>query len=126
MTCGTTLNWIASTANTAQLVASVCTGAFLLAQSRVIQSGPVTTHWEDMADLRHQFPGLDVQENQRWIAQGRITTSAGISAGIDMSLHLVAQLAGHELALQTARQMDYVWQQTALIPSSTDTSFTSV
>ncbi len=124
MACDTTLNWIAITAKAAQLVTSVCTGAFLLAQSGVIQSGPVTTHWEDVADLRRQFPGLDVQENQRWIAQGRITTSAGISAGIDMSLHLVAQLAGHDLALQTARQMDYLWQQTALIPSTTSSSST--
>jgi transcriptional regulator GlxA family with amidase domain len=56
------------------------------------------------------FPALQVQTGKRWISQGHITTSAGISAGIDMCLHLVATLAGHDLAARTARQMDYAWQ----------------
>ena len=111
MACDATRAWIAATAQTAGTVASVCTGAFLLAQSGVIQSGPVTTHWEDVADLQRLFPALDVQTGPRWIDQGRTITSAGISAGIDMCLHLVAKLAGHDLAARTARQMDYAWQQ---------------
>jgi len=114
MACQTTIGWIAATAGTASTVASVCTGAFLLAQSGAIQSGPVTTHWEDVADLQRLFPALDVQTGPRWVDQGRThphtITSAGISAGIDMCLHLVAKLASHELAARTARQMDYAWQ----------------
>ncbi len=110
MACAQTLAWIAATAATATTVASVCTGAFLLARSGVLTHGPVTTHWEDVEDLQRMFPALQVQTGKRWVGQGRITTSAGISAGIDMCLHLVATLAGHDLAVRTARQMDYAWQ----------------
>lgn len=104
-----TLRWIAHNAAGAQVVASVCTGAFLLAASGVVTDDAVTTHWEDIADLRAQFPALDVREGVRWVDNGRIVSSAGISAGIDMSLHLVERLAGRELAERTARQMDYTW-----------------
>ena len=104
-----TLGWIARNAAGAQVVASVCTGAFLLAASGVVTSDAVTTHWEDIADLRAQFPALNVREDVRWVDTGRIVSSAGISAGIDMSLHLVERLAGRELAERTARQMDYAW-----------------
>lgn len=104
-----TLRWIADCAAGAQLVASVCTGVFLLAKSGVATRKAVTTHWEDIADLRGQFPLLDVRENERWVDSGRIVSSAGISAGIDMSLYLVERLAGRPLAERTARQMDYAW-----------------
>jgi transcriptional regulator GlxA family with amidase domain len=104
-----TLRWIAKCAAGAQLVASVCTGVFLLAKSGVVTREAVTTHWEDIADLREQFPSLDVREDVRWVDSGRIVSSAGISAGIDMSLHLVERLAGRALAERTARQMDYAW-----------------
>jgi len=109
MACPDTLRWIAKSAADAQLVASVCTGAFLLAKSSVVTHEAVTTHWEDIADLRAQFPRLDVREGVRWVDSGRVVSSAGISAGIDMSLHLVERLAGRELAERTARQMDYAW-----------------
>lgn len=114
-----TLGWIARNATGAQVVASVCTGAFLLAASGVVTSDAVTTHWEDIADLRAQFPSLDVREDVRWVDTGRIVSSAGISAGIDMSLHLVERLAGRELAERTARQMDYAWTRN---PASTGPS----
>lgn len=94
----------------ARWVTSVCTGAFLLAEAGLLTNKRVTTHWEDIADLRQRFPALDVQENIRWVEDGNRLTSAGISAGIDMSLHLVARLHGVELAQSTARQMDYAWQ----------------
>ncbi|WP_418130982.1 DJ-1/PfpI family protein [Variovorax sp. 375MFSha3.1] len=106
-----TLRWIARTAAEAKIVASVCTGAFLLAASGVVTNDAVTTHWEDIADLRERFPSLDVREGVRWVDNGRIVSSAGISAGIDMSLHLVERLAGLELAERTARQMDYEWNR---------------
>lgn len=109
LACPQTLAWIAATARHAPLTASVCTGAFLLAASGVVTGGEVTTHWEDVADLRQRFPALRVLEGRRWVDRGSLVTSAGISAGIDMSLHLVARLAGHALAERTARQMDYRW-----------------
>lgn len=111
--CPATLAWITHTAAQAQISASVCTGAFLLAASGVLREGRVTTHWEDVADLRQAFPALEVCEGPRWIDNGALVTSAGISAGIDMCLHLVARLAGPELARLTARQMDYPWSDDA-------------
>ncbi len=99
--------WVAGAAQGAQISASVCTGAFILAAAGVLTQGPVTTHWEDLADLRARFPHLTVRENVRWVDQGARVTSAGISAGIDMCLHLVARLAGLPLAERTAHQMEW-------------------
>ncbi len=103
--------WIAGQAATVPLVASVCTGAFLLAGAGLLDGLEATTHWEDVADLRATYPNVRVREGVRWVDQGSIVTSAGISAGIDMSLHLVERLAGRELALRTARQMEFDWTQ---------------
>jgi len=103
--------WVRKRAAKARRTASVCTGAFLLAASGVVTDDAVTTHWEDIAELRERFPSLDVREGVRWVDNGRIVSSAGISAGIDMSLHLVERLAGLELAERTARQMDYEWNR---------------
>jgi len=103
------IDWIAGMAGTCELVASVCTGALLLAEAGLLDGQPATTHWEDLDELRAGWPKVDVQGDRRWIDNGRIVTSAGISAGIDMSLHLVERLAGRALAERTARQMDYDW-----------------
>lgn len=108
--CAATRAWVAQVAAGSAITASVCTGAFILAASGVITSHRVTTHWEDIDDLRRQFPALRVEAGVRFIDEGRTVTSAGISAGIDMSLHLVQRLAGLALAERTARQMDYPWQ----------------
>jgi transcriptional regulator GlxA family with amidase domain len=91
----------------------VCTGAFLLAQARLVAGKAVTTHWEDIDDLKAMFPGLDVRTGVRWVDEGAIVTSAGISAGIDMSLHLVERLGGRALAERTARQLDVDWVENA-------------
>jgi transcriptional regulator GlxA family with amidase domain len=69
----------------------------------------VTTHWEDISDLRLAYPQLNVLEQTPWVDEGRIVTSAGISAGIAMSLHLVRRLHSLELAVKTARQMEFDW-----------------
>ncbi|WAC74382.1 DJ-1/PfpI family protein [Roseateles sp. SL47] len=107
------MRWIASQSCTAQILASVCTGALLLANAGVLDGLEVTTHWEDINELRTLRPGLHVTHGPRWIDQGSIVTSAGISAGIDMSLHLVERLHSRELALRTARQMDFEWTEAA-------------
>jgi transcriptional regulator GlxA family with amidase domain len=101
--------WIAAMAGRCELVTSVCTGAMLLAQAGLLNGKDATTHWEDIEQLRQMFPEVRVRAEQRWIDQGEVVTSGGISAGIDMSLHLVERLAGRELALRTARQMEYNW-----------------
>lgn len=109
MVCPDTQRWVMRAASSATLTASVCTGAFVLASSGVLTQGPATTHWEDTEDLGRRFPALDVRTGVRWVDQGAIVTSGGISAGIDMSLHLVARLAGTALAERTARQMEFTW-----------------
>lgn len=105
--------WIAAQARTARILASVCTGALLLAQAGVLDGLEVTTHWEDLEALRSLRPGLRVLEGRRWVDAGAIVTSAGISAGIDMSLHLVERLHGRDLALRTARQLEFDWAEAA-------------
>lgn len=103
--------WIAACALKTSITASVCTGAFLLAQAGLLHGKSATTHWEDIEDLRSMFPLLTVLPNKRWVDEGAVVTSAGISAGIDMSLHLVERLASRELALATARQLEFDWTE---------------
>ncbi len=107
------LRWIAGVARGTTLTASVCTGAFLLAKAGLLAGRSATTHWEDVDELREMFPDLSVRTGVRWVDEGPVVTSAGISAGIDMSLHLVERLAGRDLALRTARQMDFDWTENA-------------
>lgn len=80
-----------------------------LAKAGVVRSGRVTTHWEDQAELAAMFPALEVIDGARWVEQGKVVTSAGVSAGIDMSLHLVGRMTSVSLAEATAHQMDYLW-----------------
>ena len=101
--------WIREQAGSAKLTATVCTGIFLLAKAVETLSCRVTTHWEDISDLRAMFSQLEVLEGVRWVDEGNIVSSGGISAGIDMSLHLVSRLHGMSLAEDTARQMEFVW-----------------
>jgi len=105
------IEWIAARAAEAELVVSVCTGVFLLAKAGLLAGKTITTHWEDIDDFRKSFPGIVVDAESRFVDEGKIVTSAGISAGIDMSLHLVERLEGEPLARGTARQMDYRWQR---------------
>ena len=102
------LAWLRSARGGSDLIASVCTGAFVLAEAGLL-AGPVTTHWEDVDELRRRFPHLDVEDDARYIDLGDVATSAGVSAGIDLSLAIVGRYAGEDLAVATARQMDYPW-----------------
>lgn len=111
LACPASLAWIGRVAPACAIVASVCTGAFLLAAAGVVGEAPLTTHWEDLADLRKAWPGR-VVDGVRWVEHGRVISSAGIAAGIDMSLHLVERLAGRALAERSARQMDVRWMDT--------------
>ncbi len=103
------IHWITTTSAKAKLTASVCTGSFLLAQAGLLTGKRATTHWSDIEEMKSLFPKVTVEDQVRFIDQGHIITSAGISAGIDMSLHLVSRLQSESLAIATARQMDYRW-----------------
>ena len=107
------LDWIYRESAQVSLIASVCTGAFILAQAHVLTNQQVTTHWEDIPDLKTQFPKLDVISQVRWVDQGNLVTSGGISAGIDMSLHLISKLHSIALAEATAMQMEFSWTKNA-------------
>ncbi|QEY16226.1 DJ-1/PfpI family protein [Cellvibrio sp. KY-GH-1] len=107
----TVMVWLKQQCDRVPLVATVCTGIFLLANATDLGNVEVTTHWEDIPELRQQFPALVVQEKIRWVDAGSLVTSGGISAGIDMSLYLVSRLHSRDLAEKTARQMEYDWNQ---------------
>ena len=111
------LTWLRDRSGT-PTIASVCTGAFVLAEAGLLVDQRVTTHWDDVPALRERFPSLDVVDGPRWVRDGDLFTSAGISAGIDLALHLVGVLAGPELAARTAHRMDYRWAPTS--PEATE------
>ena len=107
----TVLNWISRTAQTAELVLSVCTGAFMLGQAGLLENLSATTHFMAADAFQSLNPTTTVLADERYIDTGKIITSAGISAGIDMSLYVVGRLLGREVADETARYMQYdYWQ----------------
>lgn len=104
-----TLDWVARAAARATVTASVCTGAFILARLGLLAGRRATTHWEDIPELRAAHPDLTVEEGRPWVDEGEVVSSGGISAGIEMSLHLVGRTLGHRWGEATARQMEYRW-----------------
>ena len=81
----------------------------LLDAAGLLQDGPWTTHWEDIDTLAETVPAAGAQRGVRWADAGTVVTSGGLTAGIDMALHIVDRLAGTDLAEQTARQLDHPW-----------------
>ena len=108
------VQWIVQCAQTASITASVCTGAFLLAKAGLLDGKQATTHWEDIPEMRAMFPQIDVIAGTRWVDTGKTVSSAGITAGIDMSFHLVERLVSEDLAVSTALQMEFDWQNSGL------------
>ena len=88
-------------------VASVCTGVFVLHGAGIARDQPVTTHWGAIEELRTIAPDLTVLEDVRYVRHANVVTSAGVSAGIDMSLWLVGQLISVEHARMTQYAMEY-------------------
>jgi transcriptional regulator GlxA family with amidase domain len=103
------IDWLARRRRTSALTFSICTGAFLLAATGALDGRPAATHWEDQEELARRWPRIRVRADARWVDDGDIVTSAGISAGIDASLHIVSRLFGARLARRTATQMEYEW-----------------
>jgi transcriptional regulator GlxA family with amidase domain len=101
------LDWIARQRRTGALTTSVCTGAFMLGAAGLLDGLRATTHWTTIDGLRTSLPTADVLSDARVVDEGEIITSAGVSAGIDMALHVVRRLHGDEVARRTARDMEY-------------------
>ena len=104
---GRLLDWIVAQDARTELTTSVCTGAFLLAERGLLDGKRATTHWASVGWMTNQYPAVTMLADARVVDEGRIVTSAGISAGIDMSLHVVARLHGEDTADYTARRMEY-------------------
>ena len=99
------IRWIRKRAERARRVASVCTGAFVLARAGLLGGRRATTHWTALEALREQVPSASVEGDPLYIKDGPIYTSAGISAGIDLGVALVEEDHGHERALEVARAL---------------------
>lgn len=103
----TLLDWIKKQDQQTQVTASVCTGALVLARCGLLNQKRATTHWGSIERMRERFPEVEVLANTRFVDEGHVITSAGISAGIDMSLHLLERFFGEEAAALAARGMEY-------------------
>ena len=100
-------DWLRSRAAEVETLTAVCTGAMLLGAAGLLDGLHATTHWRALDWMRDTFPAVLVEADQHVVADGRVFTSAGISAGIDMALQVVAKYCGEALAHATARHMEY-------------------
>jgi transcriptional regulator GlxA family with amidase domain len=101
------LEWVRGRAATTPTVASVCTGSFVLAQAGLLDGRRATTHWRSLDRMRDTYPRITVEYGLHVVKDGNIFTSAGIAAGIDLALRLVARGHGETVARATARYMEY-------------------
>jgi len=99
----TLIGWIAEAATRSRRVASVCTGAFLLARAGLLDGRRATTHWASCADLAERYPAVEVEPDPIFIRDGNVATSAGVTAGMDLALALVEEDLGRDVALESAR-----------------------
>ncbi len=117
------IKWIADRMGDVQLMTSVCTGAFLLAKAELLDGRRATTHWATYDLLEREFPQVNLQRHVKYVDEGRIITSGGISAGINMTFHIVEILLGSEIAQRTALRMEYDLTQLPLVGSSKGFNF---
>ena len=103
----TIINWINEQFPKVELMLSVCTGALMLGKAGLLDGLSATTHFGAEAELRAAAPNTTICMSERYVDNGKVITSAGISAGIDMSLYTVGGLLGAEVAAETARYMQY-------------------
>ena len=101
------INWVISMNKKVKMMLSVCTGSLILAKAGLLNGLSATTHWKSIDQLKAAAPATNVVTDKRWVDNGRIITSAGVSAGIDMSLYVISRLLGEEVSLETARNMQY-------------------
>src|SRR5262245_30946317 len=101
------VSWIRERAKQVETLTSVCTGSMLLGQAGLLDGRHATTHWRSLQWMRESFPAVTVEEKLHVVEDGNVLTSAGISAGIDMALRVVARYHGETVARNTARNMEY-------------------
>ncbi len=101
------LAWIAEQSGKVSPLASVCTGSLLLAKAGLLDGRRATTHWKVLAEMQELFPAVTVLDDFHVVEDGDVLTSAGVSAGIDMALRVVARHRGEQVARATARHMEY-------------------
>ncbi len=101
------IKWLKSREKSTEYFFSVCTGAFALGKAGILDNRTSTTFHLSIEDLRKSFPKSNVVSDVRFVDNGNIITTAGISAGIDGALHLVEKLRGERVALETAKYMEY-------------------
>ncbi len=100
---------VKSLVGSSPVIVSVCTGAFLLADAGALSGKAATTHWEDLDNLAAAGQTGEVRRGVRWVDEGSVVTSGGLTSGIHMALHMVARDFGLEHAMRTARQLDQPW-----------------
>lgn len=101
------LEWVRRQRRSVPLMTSVCTGSLVFAAAGLLAGRPATTHWGALERLKELDPTVDVRADERFVDDGDMVTSAGVSAGIDMALHLVARLSSPERARQVRRGIQY-------------------
>lgn len=106
------VNWIKEVQADIEYLLSVCTGSLIYAKADLLDGLTITSHFSAIDMLRKMVPKATVDPSKRYIDNGRIITSAGISAGIDMSLHMVERLWGLPIAIEIAKNMEYNWLRT--------------
>ena len=111
----TLIKWIKAQSKTAEQVLSVCTGAFMLAKAGLLDGLAATTYHTEFDHLRSMAPTTTLHPDKRFVDNGQVVTSAGISAGIDMSLYVVSKLHGKAQALYTAQRMEYDVKEDLLV-----------
>lgn len=103
--CGRTLRYVAGCARRSRRVASVCSGTYVLAAAGLLEGRRATTHWSVTADFSRRFPGVRLEPDRIYVRDGKIWSSAGITAGIDLALALIGEDLGEEVARRTAQQL---------------------
>jgi transcriptional regulator GlxA family with amidase domain len=101
------LEWVREQRRRVALLASVCTGSLVFAAAGLLAGRPATTHWASLDALQELDPTIEVRRDVRFVDDGDVVTSAGVSAGIDMALHLVARLSSKETAAKVRRGLQY-------------------
>jgi transcriptional regulator GlxA family with amidase domain len=103
--CPQTQAWLAKAARRARRVASICSGAFFLAEVGLLNGCRATTHWERCAELTRRYPQVRVEPDRIFVQSGKIWTSAGVTAGIDLALALIGEDLGEDVARRTAQDL---------------------
>ena len=101
------LDWMRGIAGSGAVVSSVCTGSLVLAAAGLLDGRPATTHWSALDDLGELGSEIEVRADDRFVDTGDVITAAGVSAGIDMALYLVARLHSPERAREVRRYIQY-------------------